>query len=107
MDLQKFGEALREERKKRGLTSDQLAELCERTPVYIRQLEAGIKTPSLKTLIALCNALPCSPEQLLTNELRYHEWDNATDLMHQFHALTPKQQEQLKILMDTFFHSGS
>lgn len=49
-----------------------------------------------------CNDLPCSAEQLLTNELHYHEWDNAADLMREFHTLTPKQQEQLKILMDAF-----
>ena len=39
---------------------------------------------------------------LRSKEDRYHEWDNAADLMREFHTLTPKQQEQLKILMDAF-----
>ena len=103
MNVQKFGEILREERKRRGLTSDKLAELCERTPVFIRQLEAGIKTPSMDTFIALCNALPCSPERLLFGELKYHEWDDASELMRKYHSLTPKQQAQCQALIDTFF----
>lgn len=103
MNVQKFGEILREERKKRGMTSEKLAELCERTPVFIRQLEAGIKTPSMDTFIALCNALPCSPERLLSGELQYREWEDATELMRRYHKLTPTQQEQCKILIDTFF----
>lgn len=48
-------------RKDRGLTSDRLSELCNINATYLRQIESGVKIPSLPVFIDICNALKISP----------------------------------------------
>jgi len=47
MNKMNFGKRVREVRKKQDLTSEKLAEICEISPVYVRQIECSARTPSL------------------------------------------------------------
>lgn len=60
-----LGRNIRKARRDRGLSSDKLSELCDVTPAYLRQVEAGSKTPSLPFFVELCNQLKVSPAYLL------------------------------------------
>ena len=60
-----IGNSIRIVRKRRGITQAQLAELIDRSPVYISYLENGVKTPSLETLIDIINALEASADDIL------------------------------------------
>ena len=60
-----IGERLRELRLKRGLSQDELARRANVTQGLIWQIEAGRRTPSLRTLLRLAEALSVSPEELL------------------------------------------
>lgn len=71
MNRKIFGLRVREARSAAHLTSDQLSERCNCTPVSIRQIESGIRLPSLPKLVALCNALHVSPNDLLRAELDF------------------------------------
>lgn len=71
MDKASFGTRVKKARQKAGLTSDALAELCDCTPVSIRQIESGIRLPSLPKLVAVCNALRVTPNDLLGQELEF------------------------------------
>lgn len=73
MNLIAFGHRIREQRKKHGLTSEQLAELCDVGAVHIRKIESGVKVPSLSLFVKLCNSLHTSPEYLLQDNLRFAE----------------------------------
>ncbi|MEX1046434.1 MAG: helix-turn-helix transcriptional regulator [Actinomycetota bacterium] len=53
----RFGEALREIRKKKGLTQETLAHKAGITPAYVGQLERGLKSPSLWTIHRLSQVL--------------------------------------------------
>ena len=55
MSLSTLGFRIREQRKAHGMTSEQLAELCNVGAVHIRKIESGEKTPSLNLFIRLCN----------------------------------------------------
>lgn len=52
-----FGAILRDCRTRRGLTQEALAAACELHVTYISQLERGLKSPSLATLMRLGAAL--------------------------------------------------
>lgn len=65
MDTLILGRNIHKARRDRGLSSDKLSELCDVTPAYLRQVEAGSKTPSLPFFVALCNQLKVSPSVLL------------------------------------------
>jgi transcriptional regulator with XRE-family HTH domain len=52
-----FGQILRRHRNLRGLFQEKLAELADLDRTYISQIERGLKSPSMKALIALDKAL--------------------------------------------------
>lgn len=79
-----FGKRVRIARQRAHLTSDKLAEICNCTPVSIRQIESGTRLPSLPKLISLCNALEASPNDLLGADLTF---DTEAKRDSAFHAL--------------------
>jgi transcriptional regulator with XRE-family HTH domain len=60
-----FGKVLREVRKGRGLSQEELAFESGYHPTYIGQLERGIKSPSLRTIMSLSVALNTPGSELL------------------------------------------
>lgn len=73
MNIIALGHRIREQRKKCGLTSEQLAEQCDVGAVHIRKIESGVKVPSLNLFVKLCNSLRISPECLLQDNLLFVE----------------------------------
>ena len=63
---QLFGERLRELRDKRGETVRSLAEKAGMSFTYINDLERGIKTPTLATIVRLALALRCKVTDLVS-----------------------------------------
>ena len=62
----KLGKKIKEFRRKRGITQEQLAELVETSYKYIQRIEG--KTPPdvrLTTIIKLAKALKVKPDELL------------------------------------------
>lgn len=55
--LKKLGKRIREERKRKGLTQEKLAEKVELSPVYIGYIETGKQAPYLKTLERIAESL--------------------------------------------------
>jgi transcriptional regulator with XRE-family HTH domain len=60
-----FGQALREFRKERGLTQEELAFQSGYHPTYVGQLERGRKSPSLRAIICLASALKIYASELI------------------------------------------
>ncbi len=64
--LEAFGTRIRQLRKERGLTQEQLANLSELSRVSVYQIERGQTNPSLLTLLALAEALGCDMATLVS-----------------------------------------
>lgn len=62
---QVFGERLRELRTKRGETTRSLADIAGMSYTYVNDLERGIKTPTLTTIVRLAVALRCKATDLV------------------------------------------
>lgn len=69
MNAAGLGTRIHETRKKMGITSDKLSEMCGVGPVHIRKIESGAKVPSIQLFVRICNALHISPEYLLQDSL--------------------------------------
>ena len=69
MERKGLGKRINEVRKDRGFTADKLSELCNINATYLRQIEGGVKMPSLPVFIDICNSLRISPDYLLQDEL--------------------------------------
>ena len=91
MDKTRFGRKLNTARKDCGLTGEHLAEICGLSPVYLRQIEAGGRMPSLPVFISLCRNLKVSPSYLLSEELKDHSIQEMDLLFSLWQRATPKQ----------------
>ncbi|MBY0429466.1 MAG: helix-turn-helix domain-containing protein [Alphaproteobacteria bacterium] len=63
--LKRFGKTLQSQRKRAGLTQEQLAEFCDFDPTYISLLERGKRNPSLIAMTNLAHSLKCKVEDLV------------------------------------------
>ena len=57
--LKTLGKALKAQRKRRDITQEHLAELCEFDPTYISLLERGKRNPAFLTLVKIAKSLKC------------------------------------------------
>jgi transcriptional regulator with XRE-family HTH domain len=97
--LKAFGATVRALRKERGLTQEALAELCKRHPVYISELERGIKNPSLDSILRLCRALRIAPGTLM--DLTFQPADQAETLTKELlRLLAGKDAKTIKTLLE-------
>lgn len=71
-----LGSRIKELRKKKGLTQQQLADLINVTKVSICCYEKGNRTPNLETFVDLVNVLDTTPEYLLGMDNKVIAEDN-------------------------------
>ena len=89
------GSKIKEKRKKRELTQEQLAEMCDLSVSYIAHIERGTKSLSLETAVKLSNVLGVSLDYLLLDEIQ--DQDRVMSAIEsEVRALPPAKQ-------DTFF----
>ena len=68
-DIRGFSVQLQTYRIAAGLTQEKLAEMTGLSAHYIGNLEQSKRSPSISSIIRICNALCVSPEQLLKDSL--------------------------------------
>lgn len=71
IDLTSFGMRVRRKRKEIGITQAKLAELCEVSVPFIGHIERGSRSPSLESLLTICQVLKVTPDYLLQDYLGY------------------------------------
>lgn len=67
MDYKLMGQRIREHRKTKGLTQEQLAERIDISPSFMGHIERGSRISSLDTVMRLCEVLEVMPNELLTD----------------------------------------
>lgn len=102
MEKAELGARIRKTRKNKGYTQEVLAEKSGIGVMYLGEIERGVKMPSLKTFIALVNALETSADGILRNELlsgKHYVFDEITQKLE---TLTPKQRKAVNELIDVY-----
>ena len=102
MDKLTMGDRIKETRKKRELTQEQLAEKVDVTLEYISQIERGLRTPSMQVFIKLVEVLDVSADYLLRDTVSTVNLYEDNVLGHKLKKLTPKQRVALEALIDTY-----
>jgi len=68
-----LGRVIAEQRGKAGLTQEALAGRAKLHPTYISQLERGLKSPTVRALIAICDGLELAASEAIRRaESRSH-----------------------------------
>jgi transcriptional regulator with XRE-family HTH domain len=65
-----FGEAIRGERKQRGISQEDLALACGLDRTYISGIERGTRNPSLTNILKIAVALQVTPDALFASARR-------------------------------------
>lgn len=93
MKGKELGKRIKMVRKDRGFTAEKLSELCNINATYLRQIEGGVKIPSLPVFINICNSLKISPDYLLQDSLEGNEVSQIRELTELWENTLPGQQE--------------
>lgn len=91
MDRKMFGKRVNKARKDHKLTGDKLAEACNVSPTYLRQIESGVKLPSLPVFVTICQMLEVSPSYLLADSLDNDKIGNMDIVFELWKKATPAQ----------------
>jgi transcriptional regulator with XRE-family HTH domain len=71
-----FGRLLQEKRQEKGLSQEQLAQLCGLDRTYISLLERGLRQPTLNSLFSISKGLGISPCIFIELLEKQYETDN-------------------------------
>lgn len=93
MEKNGLGKRINTVRKERGLTTDQLSEMCNINDTYLRQIESGARMPSLSLLILFCKVLKISPDYLLRDELEENEISTIREIETLWKNVSPGKQK--------------
>ena len=85
VDYVLLGTRIKEQRQRRTLTQQQLAEKVNLTPGFISRIETGNKKPSLEVLLSICVALNITLNNLLVGNQIPQENDYNTDFFDYEH----------------------
>lgn len=97
-----MGDRIKETRKNRGLTQENLAEQLDVSVEYVSQIERGIKMPSMQIFVKLVEVLDVSADYLLRDIVSTGNLYGDKQIASRFEKLTPKQRVALAALIDTY-----
>lgn len=100
LDRVALGKKIADARKKCGLTSKQLAGLCDVNATYLRQIEIGKATPSLPLFVQIYRILGVSSDWLLESLQEESQPDTTKVLVKKIENLPPDQIEMFIKLAD-------
>ena len=102
MDKHTLGDRIKEVRKMRKLTQEQLAERLDISVEFIGQIERGIKLPSMHVFIKLIETLNVSADYRLRDSVSTGQLFGDNAIGRKVEKLTPKQRIALEALIDTY-----
>ena len=91
MNYKLLGSRVREQRMKKGITQEQLAELCNISSSYIGIIERGDKKLSVETLVKVANTLNVSTDYLLLDSLQLTPDARTGELASAINGLKPDE----------------
>jgi len=99
MDMLKIGSKIRDERKKHNFTIAELSERANISSNFLGNIERGVDTPSLETLINIANALFIGVDRLVKDSLDIKSIEEKSidfesmDIMRGIKSMSKKQKE--------------
>lgn len=98
VDYAAIGRRIREERKKKKLSQEQLSEKADLSPVHLSHIETANTKLSLPVLISLANALDVSSDTLLCDSIKASDKAYTNSILYELDDCTNKE---LKLLSDS------
>lgn len=93
-----IGTKIKEYRLARGFTQEELAFRAHISSVYLRQIEKDDKSPTISTILKLCNGLAIQPSVLFENYPAPRSISTTEEQILAF--LSDKTESEKKIILD-------
>ena len=100
MDARLIGKRIQLVRKERGLTQEQLSQMVNLSPNYLSNVETGLKTPKLETLIEIMNALQCDANALLADVVDVTTTEQSGHISKALSSLPMKEQRKIMRIVE-------
>ena len=100
MDARLIGKRIQLMRKERGLTQEKLSQMVNLSPNYLSNIETGLKTPKLETLIEIMNALQCDANALLTDVVDATTTEQSSQISNALASLPMKEQRKIMRIVE-------
>ena len=97
VDYVLLGTRIKEQRQRRMLTQQQLAEKVSLTPGFISRIETGKKKPSLEVLLSICEALNITLNDLLVGNQIPQESDYNVEFTE---LLSPYNESERRLIFE-------
>ena len=97
-----LGARIKNAREAAGLTQEQFAEIIEKTPQYISDLERGVYGVSLETLKTMCEKLSVSADDMIFGVQRHNK---AEQIAQRMDRLPPAQFAALSEIINQFLYA--
>lgn len=101
-----IGNQVKKAREKNGLTQEQFAELIDRTPQFVSDLERGVSGISIETLKVICEKLCVSSDSILFSESQLYN-DNIRELADKFRRMTDSQLYVMEQITTAFLRASN
>lgn len=103
IDNVSIGKNIRSKRKANNLTLETLAEKCNMSINFLGNIERGTDTPSLKSLLNICNALNVNADSILLENLNVYDGniDYQKSIDEEVNSMTAEQQGKVYKMIKT------
>ena len=102
MDKTVLGQRIRDARKQKGLTQEDLAEKAGIGTMYLGEIERGKKMPSLNTFCQIVEALDISADYLLRDSIQAGKDYVLNEITEKIEAITPQQRKTIIDIVDAY-----
>lgn len=106
MDARLIGRRVQTLRRARGLTQEQLSQMVELSPNYLSNIETGLKTPKLETLVRLMNALRCDANALLADVVDATVSQESGQFSSALAELRPEDQRRIRKVLEVLIQDA-
>lgn len=97
-----IGKTLKKHRIKNGYTQEQVAEKINLAPKYISQIERGISSGTIETLIKFCNLYDISTDAVLSPLLNASIKESEKEYNKNFKKLCQRDQKAIENLIEYY-----
>lgn len=101
-----IGKRIKQYRKLRGLTQDQLAEKIGVSTGYLSGIERGCSFPRFENLIQIMNVIEASPDQIFVDVVEKTYETRVSILSDELEKLSPREQKRIFTVVEAMIQEA-
>ena len=105
-DLKKIGSRLREARKAKQMTQEEMAYEIDMTTPYIGMIERGERIPKFETFLEIIEALDVTADQIICDAVKYGYQTRLAEYDKRIACLPKAEQERIFHVLEAVIKTG-